>query len=1301
MVPPRVLSVLPFFTIGGTENVAITLAKHLRNHGGQVTFCVLHRADSSALKKLSASGFEILNWSHYSIEQKIRLLQDTSREHNLLHAHLPYTDGVLGVFLESPPALPVVITAHLPDMRLAPYQHVGEIVACCEYAKKTLSPPPHVRTSAILNGSDSFLTPLAVTRESARSNLGLPRHGPIFGRLSRLDEEKFSTAAYESWKRWLTKHPDATAVIVGDGEVRGQLLDNIARDGLKGRMILPGATSDPQVWLAAFDVFMYSTDVDACPMAIVEAMGAGLPIIAPSFNGIPELLCHNVTGLLYPHNDWDCMLAFADKLVEAPAMAASLGRAARERYLGSLTGRAMFLQYENVYSRLMGLPSEVPVCAEPALDCTTKLKVLFARVGDGRLEKGQIHEHGQFAQVLEASAPIRIVLQATQAGTVRVRVALQHIGGQNRTICCATVLDGRRNIWHKLGYFTENVNPEVDICLTEGQIFTLNVECSTAIGARLRWVFEDTKIEFETPSTAFHIAQQELLELAKAIKPGGSDSHDFFVLTCANRIEMAIRNVASHLLCAWRKPKRVVVVSFDDLSAMKESLPSWCEYISGDEAISRALLSRGLSPRAMEKIRRENMFAKYAIPRLLLGPRVLVSDDDVFWAGPANEMLCTDRTFFFMEDLPGFYGRKSIRYFADRAMLQTGYREPPFLCAGLYYMNGGPVTNPSVISDIIDVAESHRDEQSAVGMETRMDGVSYEIGRYPFYHHGAYGPHPIPERFNAMHLQGYLMTLRDHPGFQLQFIDTALASHSRQGLRARADGMRGQYAVFIPLHPSQIELLELNLTRAKEIGALNGAAEIVIIEDAPKESLRKPDVKELCQRFGVRHDYADETIGVFSLQQTRQVIRHIHAIFEANQNIDYVIRCDVDILLEGDAWRFLSNRADASGLDICADIRPDFRYDSRGYIIIPCSLFSRRASESIFKVMNDEATWKLVAPVLVGVDDVDISMIARLLGLLVDSPDGRMGYHTIFDISSVDDFFKAKATEGMRPRAFHFRGNSIEDKLSNMRYVAGEISARSQGMNGRLNFWRRIGHKVAACHRELDIDVSILVCCRNYLRRFRIFAQSIMRQDWPLPRIEVIVANPDSPDGLREYLHHLKRECLEKFGCGVFIEQPVNVGHGRNRGYMIQRAFERSHGRVVFGMDCDLVLPVTFVREVFIQTVLNPDRVVGVYRNFLSPRTTERILSGEIDAAGEFQQLTHEDESEENGYRGVLGYCQSVDRSVWQMLGYPEEYDEIAKSDVAFVERTKWLGMRPLFLEKVRVLHLHHPRNWSGTEDKL
>jgi len=230
------------------------------------------------------------------------------------------------------------------------------------------------------------------------------------------------------------------------------------------------------------------------------------------------------------------------------------------------------------------------------------------------------------------------------------------------------------------------------------------------------------------------------------------------------------------------------------------------------------------------------------------------------------------------------------------------------------------------------------------------------------------------------------------------------------------------------------------------------------------------------------------------------------------------------------------------------------------------------------------------------------------------------------------------------------------------------------------------------------VRFSVLTCCHKYLQRLRVFLASLARQDLPLEEFEVVVTDPGSPDGLKDYLETLRRA---QPGMNV-VRVEVPEEKRRNRGWMIARAFECSRGRTVMAADCDIVMPPDFIRTMLAESEQHPKNVLGVYRNLLSPETTAAIIVGLIDPVAGFPRLMQEDHHEDQGFRGVIGYCQVVPRTVMEKTGYPQEFDHIATSDVEFVKRLgQQQDVTPHFVKSTRVLHLWHPRNWEGTEEFL
>lgn len=226
-------------------------------------------------------------------------------------------------------------------------------------------------------------------------------------------------------------------------------------------------------------------------------------------------------------------------------------------------------------------------------------------------------------------------------------------------------------------------------------------------------------------------------------------------------------------------------------------------------------------------------------------------------------------------------------------------------------------------------------------------------------------------------------------------------------------------------------------------------------------------------------------------------------------------------------------------------------------------------------------------------------------------------------------------------------------------------------------------------------DFAILTCCYKYLQRFRVFLDSIARQDHPIEKIEVCVAAPGNPDGLLEYLDLFRKTHPRISIAMAKVPEEIRA----NRGKMINAAFEASAAPVVMAADCDLVLPPHFVRTMLAAHA--PNRVSGCWRVPLDEVVTAHILTGNLDPVALFGELQKQRTPGDmpDVRQGVLGYCQVVSRKAFADVMYPEEFDRINQSDIVFVDRLREkLGIEPGFLKDLFVLHLDHPRNWSGTQ---
>ncbi|HZN13559.1 MAG TPA: glycosyltransferase [Acidimicrobiales bacterium] len=140
-------------------------------------------------------------------------------------------------------------------------------------------------------------------------------------------------------------------VVVGGGPDRGPLQTAIDRAGLSGRVHLLGERTDVAALLARAELFVLPSRFEGLPSAVIEAMAAGLPVIATEVGGCGELVDAGVTGWLVPPRS---PIALADAIREALAAdGAAIGAAGRRKAVAVFDAPRMASQYDALYRELV------------------------------------------------------------------------------------------------------------------------------------------------------------------------------------------------------------------------------------------------------------------------------------------------------------------------------------------------------------------------------------------------------------------------------------------------------------------------------------------------------------------------------------------------------------------------------------------------------------------------------------------------------------------------------------------------------------------------------------------------------------------------------------------------------------------------------------------------------------------------------------------------------------------------------------------------------------------------------------
>lgn len=204
----------------------------------------------------------------------------------------------------------------------------------------------------IRNGVDLAGWPVSkVDRQKRRMELRLNSGEILVGAVGRLDKQKGFATLIEAMSR--LKKTDLRCVILGEGPERARLEAAIRKHELEKHVWLYGERPDIVTWLSAFDIGCLPSLWEGLPNTLLEAMALGLPVVASSVDGVPEVVENGKTGVLVPPSS---PVALAKALLDLgadPERRAVLGTAAHAAIMEKFTVRRMMAEYQDAYTSVV------------------------------------------------------------------------------------------------------------------------------------------------------------------------------------------------------------------------------------------------------------------------------------------------------------------------------------------------------------------------------------------------------------------------------------------------------------------------------------------------------------------------------------------------------------------------------------------------------------------------------------------------------------------------------------------------------------------------------------------------------------------------------------------------------------------------------------------------------------------------------------------------------------------------------------------------------------------------------------
>jgi glycosyltransferase involved in cell wall biosynthesis len=187
------------------------------------------------------------------------------------------------------------------------------------------------------------------SRAESRRQLGIPEAAVVAVLVASLRPEKrvpdFAQAVLSARRSC----PELVGLIVGEGSERSSV--ELLTQGGSGVRLL-GHRDDVQRILAATDVFVLASEHEAVPMALLEAMAAGLPVLATGVGGIPAIVSDGESGFLVPPRDPEAMAAKLAQLGADPHLRRSMGRTGARLHREHWQAEAMIDGYARVLTEL-------------------------------------------------------------------------------------------------------------------------------------------------------------------------------------------------------------------------------------------------------------------------------------------------------------------------------------------------------------------------------------------------------------------------------------------------------------------------------------------------------------------------------------------------------------------------------------------------------------------------------------------------------------------------------------------------------------------------------------------------------------------------------------------------------------------------------------------------------------------------------------------------------------------------------------------------------------------------------------
>ena len=360
---PRILQVVLSLSPGGTERLVIELARRL--HGDRdIAVCCLDEAGAWA-QELVERGIPVtsLQRSPGFSPELGRRIAAIAREHraDVLHCH-QYSPFIYGTLARWFQRMRMVFTEHgranddPPSRKRRVANQLfarvpARIFAVSQDLRRHMIAEgfPSSRVGVIYNGIDIGEAPAERLDPAKKALLGLGPENLVVGAVGRLDPVKDLPTLLTAFRTVVSVVPQAKLALIGDGPEHQRVTAMIDDLRLEDSVVMAGYRRDARDLLPALDVYANTSIFEGVSLTILEAMAAGLPLVATRVGGTPEVISDGMNGMLVPARDPEAVARALVSLLRDVPRRRELGHAARRTVVEHFSIERMVSQYAAAY----------------------------------------------------------------------------------------------------------------------------------------------------------------------------------------------------------------------------------------------------------------------------------------------------------------------------------------------------------------------------------------------------------------------------------------------------------------------------------------------------------------------------------------------------------------------------------------------------------------------------------------------------------------------------------------------------------------------------------------------------------------------------------------------------------------------------------------------------------------------------------------------------------------------------------------------------------------------------------------